>query len=747
MEDGLIDNNKAITNDNKIKTGGGGVYLSHGGDRNGVFTMNGGTISENEAYDNGGGIYAANGTSTKNSSVTINSGVITGNQTTNFNGGGGGVALGTYAELLLENDSTINKNVSRGSGGGVYGITSVFTMVEGSITGNKAPSYGGGVFMGTGSSFSMSDGKIDNNTLTSSSSGFGGGVSLSSGSSFTMSGGKIENNTITANSNSNGGGVYLYEASGTMTGGSITGNEAKNYGGGVCVYYGSDFTLKGKGIIESNYAGSGGGVEVDGNTTFAMSGGTIKGNTAGDNGGGIMLKKINSTTQINTATFIMTGGTISGNTALGNSGVSGNGGGVNANEGSVFTMDGGSITGNKTQRNGGGVYANASNLNLYKGTIEANEAAIGTGGGIYTSSYSNLSISSNVDFGRVDTPSANIASESSDWYTTKPIFATAFQTRFASPVGIYTDWGPQYSTSANHPVNGFDINVILRSVNVYYRDDTLVKPLSPIGSLSSTLYTVGEGTPFKLEDIPLIGSHTLKGWAEGSVTSELKTPPVYIDSVTASKNIYLIYQPITWLTVSNEVEGSYALINKLFEYTVYLADSHGTLLQGTKEFQTSLETKGKNPTYTSGTLLFTDGTATFQLKHDQVLEIYNLPLEYKFRIVQTTAVGYVTSYIDHKNNINPNPDPEVESNDTSPTNTNNDMRQMSKYRRISFRNKMQTVNETGLSSNNANLFGLSMLAGTAGLAFALQAFLIKKLKRRLLWRRMIGCQDEEKETL
>ena len=930
MGGGLIYNNVTTSSISNSITGGGGVYLSHGGNRKGVFTMNGGTILKNKAYEYGGGIYAGKGTGTAiNSSITMNGGFITENTTTRSSGRGGGVALSDYAEFFLINGGTIDNNESTGIGGGVFADAAVFTMEKGSITGNKANNYGSGVHMVTKSSFTMSGGNIENNIITSNSSGYGGGVYLSGECKFTMSGGEIKNNIITAYSGSYGGGVYLASTSGIMSGGSITGNTAPYSGGGVYINAGTEFTLKGGGIIENNNARLGGGVEVDITATFKMAGGTIKGNTAGVDGGGILLRRVMSYTQLGLATLIMTDGTISGNTA-----VSGSGGGVHISDGSVFSMSGGSITGNKandgggvssaasihpylpshpftmtggsitlneaerdgggiylrysldftmsgasitdnkTKRNGGGVFlangidftmtdgtilentAGASGGGIYveagssypgntyyssvkitsgsitknkaigssssygggiylgnlskfdlteegtineneaingggvyasgstiaiddgyildnkatgagggmyviscnttvsSGTISGNEAANGTGGGIYTDSYENFSISSNVDFGRAGEPSANIASESSDWYPEKPIFETAFQTRFTSPVGIYTKWGEHYSTSANHPVNDFDINVIMHQVYVYNRDDNS-HPNSltadPPDSTTYKIYQIGEGTPFNLEgtDIPVIKNYPLIGWAEDSVSPPFNTTPIYISSVTSNKYIYLIYQTKTSLMVSNAVEGPYALKNKRFEFTVYLTDRYGALLQGTKMFDTIITTPGQTLTAIPGKLtLDQNGSATFNLKHGQQIEILDVSLDYKLRIVQTIAADYDAFYTDYKDDINP--DAEEESNDTGISKlnpANPALRQMSINRKILFKNKMRPISDTGMESRILDLFGLTMLVGTGGLAYAINAFMARKQKRRLVWKRLIEHYEENEEKL
>jgi len=318
----------------------------------------------------------------------------------------------------------------------------------------------------------------------------------------------------------------------------------------------------------------------------------------------------------------------------------------------------------------------------------------------------------------------------------------AFQTRFENldpVVGIYTDWATNYSTPAMHPVNGYDINVNTRTVTVNYMDDST----PAIAIASSKPYMVGEGAPFRLEDkdIPVIKNYPYIGWAEGSVKPELNTTTICTGSVISDTKVYLIYQTITSLTVSNTVDDPYTFKNKPFTFTVTLTGRNGASLPTTKEFNTIITTPGQDTTY--GTLKFTSGSATFQLMHGQEIEILGVSLSGTFRIVETVINGYEVFYTDHQDNITP--DSEVESNDTGEKRTL-PMRPMSMSRKISFRTKMRGVPETGLDSNMANLFGLSMLVGTGGLAYAIYAHLIRKLKRRLIWRRIVGGNEEEKEA-
>ena len=122
----------------------------------------------------------------------------------------------------------------------VYVITdgttgSTFTMNDGAImdnTNTSTSNAGGGVFVSSGT-FTMNGGIITRNT-----SGAGGGVMLTPGT-FTMNGGEISGNTASGNTNSSkGGGVYHDGGNFTMKGGVVSGNRADGTslgGGGVCM--------------------------------------------------------------------------------------------------------------------------------------------------------------------------------------------------------------------------------------------------------------------------------------------------------------------------------------------------------------------------------------------------------------------------------------------------------------------------------------------------------------------------------
>jgi uncharacterized repeat protein (TIGR02543 family) len=263
-------------------TKGSGVYVSGG-----TFTMNGGEIT-----DNTGGYYS-------NAGVYVDSGAF------------------------IMNGGAIKNNTFSDDGSGVYvSSTGTFTMNGGEITGNTSSRGGGGVY--NSGTFTMNGGRVAENTASSN----GGGVYVSGIGTFTMYNGTISGNTISSSSSydSGGGGVYNYGTF-TMHDGTISGN---TNGGGV--YNRGTFTMNGGDIAENKTSTSGGGVYVSGGT-FTMNSGRVAENTASTSGGGVY---------INYGTFTMHDGSISSNTAS-------SGGGVYIDDGTFTKSGGGTIYGSDAE--------------------------------------------------------------------------------------------------------------------------------------------------------------------------------------------------------------------------------------------------------------------------------------------------------------------------------------------------------------------------------------------------------------
>jgi hypothetical protein len=241
----------AITgNDTSGKTGddwagAGGVTISGG-----VFTLEGGTISNNKP---GSGVFVGS-----DAVFTMKGGTISGNEAEN----GGGVSM--YSEPDKP---------------------AVFTMKGGFITGNKVTidgqgdgnrrSNGGGIFVSNHCTFTLEGGEISGNSADAANGGNSHGGGVFAGGVFTMTGGAIRANTAL----SSGGGVMVVNTTQfSKTGGTIYGDTdgtqsgddntviGRTSGSGHAVYYWiespgtgyyRDTTLAGGGNISSGDTGSG----------------------------------------------------------------------------------------------------------------------------------------------------------------------------------------------------------------------------------------------------------------------------------------------------------------------------------------------------------------------------------------------------------------------------------------------------------------------------------------------------------
>lgn len=338
----------------------------------GSFTLEDGDLKngKRDHASNGGGVYSKGADAT----FTMNGGTIS--NTTALYSGQGAVCLDKGAVGFMNGGTVESTAVQNQLSSSVLVNASTFTMDGGTITGGNA-----------GHQLQTSGGVLvfacENNTDT--------GVT----SRFTMNGGTISNCKSPF-----GGGVYVYGGSPnyrdfrskayfTMNGGTITGNEAT----GV-VSVSGDFI-----------SGGGGGVYVENGSTFDMNDGVISNNKAAGMGGGVaafdnfvtFFGKVpySSATgqyyeaifskwpEFYPAAFTMNGGSIVGNKAEGDGVVNdgGCGGGVYSAS-SLVTLNAGLIDGNTADRQGGGAYVGSVPyvLNAYDVVVTSNHASVIGGG-------------------------------------------------------------------------------------------------------------------------------------------------------------------------------------------------------------------------------------------------------------------------------------------------------------------------------------------------------------------------------
>jgi len=101
------------------------------------------------------------------------------------------------------------------------------------------------------------------------------------------------------------------------------------------------------------------------------------------------------------------------------------------------------------------------------------------------------------------------------------------------------------------------------------------------------------------------------------------------------------------VTISNEVTGAYANMDKAFTYTIYFQDSGGTALTGTFNYTGGVLTGSSATAPSGGTLtLGSSGEATVTLTTGQTITIAGVATSAKVRVVQTTDTNYTTSFKD-----------------------------------------------------------------------------------------------------
>ena len=346
-------------------TGSGTDALQSDGTGSALRIMGAGTVKVNLSkltltggkYSMGGGLYVGN----EGAIVTLGSDVvITGNENTNESYGGGGI--GINGGLVICDGATIKSNTAIKNGGGVYIFKGEFSLENGTIGENTLTTTGtdgngAGVIVAPNGTFTMTGGEISGNAATSC----GGGVYVSG--AFTMSGGTIGPNTAQVF----GGGIYN-EGTLSITSGTISENTSSDRGGGI--YNKGTLTISGGEVSGNKSTGqSGGGIFSE--ASLSISDAKISGNSAQKTGGGICN---------NSASLIMENCEIFGNTA-GTYGAGVYTTGKNIS-GAVFALTGCNIHDNTAAKQAGGVDSLYGALTLTDCTIKGNEALSEYGGGL-----------------------------------------------------------------------------------------------------------------------------------------------------------------------------------------------------------------------------------------------------------------------------------------------------------------------------------------------------------------------------
>lgn len=334
---------------NTAKSGGGVTVYG----KNAKFFMYGGTIEGNQATAQGGGLYVSEGT------AELNAGTISANKAQH---GGGFYATGNAAYVNVQGAEVIG-NTANSGGGGIAESGSVVNLSAGKICENKATGSGAGLYISTDCTVNMTGGAMDQNEAAST-----------------------------------GGAVYHLGSTGNYSGGSVSGNTAKNGGalsGSLRVRNNTNIptlvTISGEALFNGNTATSNAGtIYITGEgCTVKIQGGTISGGKA-KNAGGILAET--------KAVIQISGGKLTGNYA------ESNGGAVYASTNTKLTMTGGSISGNTAKAGAGGIMLLRCTASFNGGSVTGNTA--GASGGVKISganvTISSLTVSGNRAIGTLD---------------------------------------------------------------------------------------------------------------------------------------------------------------------------------------------------------------------------------------------------------------------------------------------------------------------------------------------------------
>ena len=334
------------------------------------------TFSNNNARA-GAGIYNDGAT------VLVSNSTFTNNEAFGFMASGGGL----YNDGVLEiTNSNVSNNLAKRAGGGIEGAAgSTTTLVNVTVNDNSlipfpAPGNGGGIHISGNGNINITGGTINGNTADVQ----GGGLWNGTGT-MTIDGTTIEGNVSLGNALGEGAGG-IYNAGGTLdiSNATLTNNLANSgFGTGGGIWNAGGILMVTNTTVQGNSCNrAGGGIEASGNSSNILNNIIVIDNTAGGtppndapgNGGGIHISDGGTTTISNS--------TVQGNTAKKE------GGGL-WNDAGLLTISNSTISNNIAEGDaaddgGGGIFNNGGIANLNSVTIEDNNAigTSGSGGGI-----------------------------------------------------------------------------------------------------------------------------------------------------------------------------------------------------------------------------------------------------------------------------------------------------------------------------------------------------------------------------
>jgi hypothetical protein len=288
--------NTKITGNTSVGThanaGGGGLYVYAGS-----AVVSNSTISYNTAVFDGGGI---EGHGTHFASLTISNSTVTGNKTTGNNAayqGGAGLFIegngsGTLQPITITG-SHFTENRSDYYGGGLFATGGIALTISGStFSDNHAGADGGGIST-RGTGVNKVNLAVNGGVFSDNFAFGGGGISAIDEGTVSITGTKVIGN----HSFVDGGGIYINgSTSAIIKNAVVTDNFATGNGGGLFIHTPAvplDFQFSG-GSFSGNIAKNGGGIYFSG-ATGSITGVAVYGNDASAAGGGLFEDTSNVT--------------------------------------------------------------------------------------------------------------------------------------------------------------------------------------------------------------------------------------------------------------------------------------------------------------------------------------------------------------------------------------------------------------------------------------------------------------------
>ena len=230
---------------------------------------------------------------------------------TTQNSNGGGIYIGSSADVTLQDGTVVTDNTAT-NGGGIYNEGTLIIKSDAQVTKNSATN-GGGIYSSSKSQLAIGGSNSTALVSENNATGSGGGIYIAEGDSTNYSYFYISNGTVSKNTAQNGGGIYISSYTvANISGQAVIGdstqtspssvttnsdqtttyncsNYAQQNGGGIycngLFYMGYNLTNDSDSPIESSnltggiyynaVANSGGGIYINTNSTVWMNSGTI----------------------------------------------------------------------------------------------------------------------------------------------------------------------------------------------------------------------------------------------------------------------------------------------------------------------------------------------------------------------------------------------------------------------------------------------------------------------------------------